>query len=97
MINSGCPYGFITSTNPLILDFAGFPSVMSDCGVDETDKINAFDRELAPFMDHIREFIHGFFEKRNSKFERTDFEINQIRSDDFVIYSFPKGLAIFLF
>lgn len=91
MVNSGCPYAFIISTNPLILDVEGFPKVMSDAGVDEADKIRDFDREITPFMSGICDYLYGFFEKRNTKYERKDYQINHIRSDDFIIYSFPKG------
>jgi len=95
MVNSGCRRGFIVSLNPLVLDFDGFPNVMSGAGMDESDKIKQFDCDLAPFMSDIHDYLHEFFERRNSKFEHPDFQIHQVRSDDFIIYSFPKEIDYF--
>ena len=95
MTNAACPYGFVVSANPLVLDLDGFPKMMCEAGVDEPDKIRKFDDDMKSFYSGIRDYLYGFHEKRNSKYERTDFLINQIRSDHFIIYSFPKGLDSF--
>ena len=91
MVNSGCRRGFIVSLNPLVLDFDGFPKVMSDAGMNESDKIKQFDKDMAQFMSSISDYLHELFEKRNSKYEHQDFKVIQVRSDDMIIYSFPEG------
>lgn len=91
MVNSGCRRGFVVSLNPLVLDFDGFPKLTSDAGMDESDKIKQFDKDMAPFMSDICDYLNELFEKRNTKYEHPDFKINQVRSDDMIIYSFPKG------
>ena len=95
MINAGRPYGFVVSTNPLILDLDGFPKNMCDAGVDEPDKIRKFNDDMKSFYSGIRDYLYGFHKERNSNYEPKDSLINQIRSDHFIIYSFPKGLDCF--
>ena len=95
MTKSGCRYGFICSANPTVLQLEGFPKMMSDAGLNEPEKIKQFDEQMAPFWSKIRDYMHEFHAKRDSKFDRTDFQINHIRSDEFIIYSFPRELDYF--
>ena len=95
MVNAGCPFAFICGANPLVLDFDGLPKSSSDARMDETDKIEQWDRELAPFWIEIGSYFRELFKRRGAKYERKDCEIRQIRSDHFVIYSYPKELDYF--
>ena len=95
MVKAGCPYAFICSANPLILDFDGFPKCFSDARMDEVDKIQQFDREMAPFWAKTREFLLEFFKQRGTKFEHKHYEVYHIRSDHFVVYPYPAEINYF--
>ena len=90
MVNAGCPYAFICSAQPGVLQLNGFPKIMSDASPNDPNSIKKFDDEMAAFWSDIRDYMHEFYKKRNSTYERNDFQINHIRSDAFIIYSFPK-------
>ena len=94
MVNGGCPYAFIVSANPTVLQLDGIPKIMSDAGANEPQKIKQFDDEMAAFWSSICEYMYEFYEKRNSKYEGRG-PINRIRSDAFSIVSFPAELDYF--
>ena len=90
MVKAGCPYAFTCSANPLMLDFDGFPKCYSDARLNEVDKIQEFDREMAPLWAQMRDYLHELFKQRGVKYEHKHFEVYHIRSDHFVIYMLPK-------
>lgn len=95
MVKAGCPYAFICSPNPLILSFDGFPKTFSDARLDETEKIQEFDREMAPFWVEMTGYLREFHKLRGSNYLHEDFEAYRKRSDHFVIYSCPAELGYF--
>lgn len=95
MVNASCPYGFINSSNVSNLQIDGFPKNSSDAGLNETAKIEQFDREMAAFWSEMADHLVEMFEKRGAKPMGKDFENYKIRSDHFVIYMFPQELDYF--
>lgn len=91
MVNAGCPYAFIVSEQPLILDFKGLPKCSSDARADEPEKIKQFDLEMEPYWKDIQAYLSEYFEKRNTKYDGVVIPTRVEKgSGNFIIYMYPE-------
>lgn len=92
MVNAGCPYAFIVSEQPFVLDFDGLPKMCSDAKTYETEKIQKFDEEMKPFWKDICDYMNEYFEKRNTKYDGVILPTRVPKeSDNFIIYMYPEA------
>ena len=91
MVNAGCPYAFIVSEQPFIMDFDGIPKCSSDARTDEIEKIKQFDRDMESFWVDIRAYLSDVFKKRNTKYDDVIIPTRVKKdSDNFIIYMYPE-------
>lgn len=95
MAYSGCPFGYIISTNPLVLTIDGLPKFGYDCHVKDTATIQEYDRTFQQVRKRILADLDRFYERRGLKYERKDIPIDFPASDHMSIYSFPVELDYF--
>ena len=89
MVNAGCPYAFIVSEQPSILDFDGLPKCSSDVRADDVDKMKEFDRGMLDFWVDIRSYLNEYFKKRNTKYDGVIIP-TRVTGDNFIIYMYPE-------
>ena len=94
MTYGGCPFGYIISTNPLVLTIDGLPKYGYDCGANEKEKIQVYDRTFYQVRERVVADLHKFYERRGLKYEK-DTPIDFPVSDHMSIYSFPQELDYF--
>lgn len=92
---SGCPFGYIISTNPLVLSIDGFPKFGYDCGVNDKEKIRVYDQSFQQVRQRWVADLYKFYELRGLKYENKDRPIDFPVSDHMTIYSFPEELDCF--
>lgn len=95
MLYGGCPFGYLISTNPLVLSIDGFPKFGYDCGVGETDKIRSYDKKFQVTRERYCADLYRFYERRGLKYEGHDYPIDFPVSDHMTIYSYPSELDYF--
>lgn len=95
MLFGGCPFGYVISTNPLVLTIDGFPKFGYDCGVAEKNKIQSYDKQFQVIRERYCADLYRFYERRGLKYEGNYRPIDFPVSDHMTIYSFPEELDYF--
>lgn len=89
-------YGFISSTNPGIFNFGGYPAFGSDAGVNEPEQIKKFADGLSEARRKTIADIRNGYRMRGIKRENQSLPVDVPLSDRFpTIYMFPKEVDYF--
>lgn len=54
-----------------------------------------FDNETLQYRENRINYLHEFFKRRGTKYERKDIPIDQIKSDHLLVYCYPQELDYF--
>lgn len=92
-------YGFVSSTNPGIFRFEGYPEFGSDAGLEERKKMKEFANGLSPVrQQRIANLLDGHRRRGIPDYLNRSLPVDAPLSDRFpTIYMFPKGKSLFFF
>lgn len=89
-------YGFVSSTNPGIFQFEGYPICGSDAGLNETKKIKEFADGVSEARRKTSANIRNGYRMRGIDYQNRTLPVDSPLSDRFpTIYMFPKEADYF--
>uniref|UniRef100_A0AAN0LHV3 UDP-glycosyltransferase n=1 Tax=Polyphagotarsonemus latus TaxID=1204166 RepID=A0AAN0LHV3_9ACAR len=94
MVESGIPYSFIISCNPLLLNIESLPICGLDLRTIDKEQIKETRKELEDFYKEINNHLELNYSKRNVKYNGK-YPASQTRSEHLSFYCYPKELDYF--
>lgn len=96
MLNTGIPYGFVQSCNPLAFDLEEFPILGSDCRTDDKEAIRECRKRYAELhRPEVMRNYENILKERGAEY-RGAMRVNQMISEQhFSVYCFPEPLDYF--